>query len=346
MLIAMSALSLKTARREILPHARKRVGRSHHVNPDRSRAKRTAPRNFASGHLVYIMNNPLSGRDPSGYAAETHTAGSTCGALGGQADGCDAVTSISYEALGSATKGVAQKDSGSQKQSTTVTSSNAADATAPTQQKAVNNPQVPMGPSIGQDDQGHQPIDISSYLGGRKDGTKVENFFGEPFVTVGRDFASLAVYLEGLATGNERMMETALDIMSENESANKQMAITLLVSTRGGPRGGAANGFRSVDELSQAAAAADRGGLSAAGRALQKHGGREGSAFPPVSGNPASINRQGQSVVDDILTSPGSMTVTRNHARYGEVMEVRAPDGRGVRYDANGKFMGFLEPKP
>jgi hypothetical protein len=67
MLIAMSALSLKTARREILPHARKRVGRSHHVNPDRSRAKRTAPRNFASGHLVYIMNNPLSGRDPSGY---------------------------------------------------------------------------------------------------------------------------------------------------------------------------------------------------------------------------------------------------------------------------------------
>jgi len=101
---------------------------------------------------------------------------------------------------------------------------------------------------------------------------------------------------------------------------------------------------RSVDELSQAASAADRGGLTAAGRALQKHGGREGSAFPPAKGNPASINSQGQSVVDDILTSPGATTTTRNHARYGDVTEVRAPDGRGVRYDENGKFMGLLEP--
>ena len=101
---------------------------------------------------------------------------------------------------------------------------------------------------------------------------------------------------------------------------------------------------RSVDELSQAAAAADRGGLTAAGRALQKHGGREGSAFPAVKGNPLSVNQQGQHAVDDILTSPGSTTVTRNHPRFGQVTEVRAPDGRGVRYGADGKFIGFLEP--
>lgn len=102
---------------------------------------------------------------------------------------------------------------------------------------------------------------------------------------------------------------------------------------------------RSVDELSQAAAAADRGGLTAAGRALQKHGGREGSAFPAAKGNPLSVNQQGQHAVDNILTSPGSTTVTRNHARFGQVTEVRAPDGRGVRYGADGKFIGFLEPK-
>ncbi|MBK8124762.1 MAG: RHS repeat-associated core domain-containing protein [Dokdonella sp.] len=55
----------------------------------------------------YIMNNPLSGRDPSGYQSEadTHTSGSTCGALGGQADGCDSVTSISVGALQSKTNG-------------------------------------------------------------------------------------------------------------------------------------------------------------------------------------------------------------------------------------------------
>nr|WP_272884265.1 hemagglutinin repeat-containing protein [Stutzerimonas stutzeri] len=101
---------------------------------------------------------------------------------------------------------------------------------------------------------------------------------------------------------------------------------------------------RSVDELSQAAATADRGGLSAAGRALQKHGGREGSAFPAAKGNPLSINQQGQHVVDDILTTPGSTMTTRHHARFGEVTEIRAPDGRGLRYGSDGKFIGFLEP--
>jgi filamentous hemagglutinin len=77
--------------------------------------------------------------------------------------------------------------------------------------------------------------------------------------------------------------------------------------------------------LSQAAAAADRGGLTAAGRVLQKHGVREGSSFPAAKGNPLSVNQQGQHVVDDILTSPDSTTVTRNHARFGQVTEVRAP---------------------
>lgn len=108
--------------------------------------------------------------------------------------------------------------------------------------------------------------------------------------------------------------------------------------------GSAKGASRSLDELSQAAMAADRGGLTSAGRALQKHGGREGSAFPGVTGGPGAINKQGQFVVDDILTSPGSTNVTRNHARFGEVTEIRAPDGRGVRYGPDGKFIGFLEP--
>jgi RHS repeat-associated protein len=100
----------------------------------------------------------------------------------------------------------------------------------------------------------------------------------------------------------------------------------------------------SVDELSQAAAAADRGGLTAAGRALQKHGGREGTAFPEAKGNPLSINQQGQKIVDEILNNPGSTTVTRDHARFGQITEVRAPDGRGVRYGPDGNFIGLLEP--
>jgi hypothetical protein len=109
-------------------------------------------------------------------------------------------------------------------------------------------------------------------------------------------------------------------------------------------RAGRAGRALSVDDLSRAAAAPDRGGLTAAGRALQKHGGRDGSAFPAARGNPNQINGAGQKIVDDILTNPGSTTTTRHHARFGDVIEIRAPDGRGLRYDADGKFIGFLEP--
>jgi filamentous hemagglutinin len=57
-------------------------------------------------------------------------------------------------------------------------------------------------------------------------------------------------------------------------------------------------GGKSINDLSDAAKVLDpsdkSGELSAAGRALQKHGGRDGSAFPSAKGNPAAINDQGQ----------------------------------------------------
>jgi hypothetical protein len=99
-----------------------------------------------------------------------------------------------------------------------------------------------------------------------------------------------------------------------------------------------------MEAMSKAAAAPDRGGLTKAGRALAKHGGRQGSAFPQAKGNPQKINQDGQAIVDEILGNPGSTVTTRHHARYGNVTEVRHPDGRGIRYDSNGEFMGFLEP--
>jgi hypothetical protein len=96
--------------------------------------------------------------------------------------------------------------------------------------------------------------------------------------------------------------------------------------------------------LSSAAAVPDRGGLTKAGRALQKHGSRPGSAFPSARGNPVEINRAAQKVVDEIVHSPGAKRISRFRHRYGRVVEIRAPDGRGVRYDAKGNFIGFLEP--
>lgn len=105
---------------------------------------------------------------------------------------------------------------------------------------------------------------------------------------------------------------------------------------------------KNIDDLSSAGALLDpadkSGQLSLAGRALQKHGSREGSAFPSVKGSPSEINAQGQKIAQDILSNPASTITYKNTGRFGKVMDIVAPDGRGLRYDANGKFIGLLEP--
>jgi hypothetical protein len=101
------------------------------------------------------------------------------------------------------------------------------------------------------------------------------------------------------------------------------------------------NAAKTVDEMSQAGKVLDKGGqLTKAGRSAQKHGSRPDSAFPPVKGNPAEINQQGQHILDDILTSPGQSSKPN---RFGG-QDIHAPDGRGARFDAKGNLMGFLEP--
>ncbi|MCL5050021.1 MAG: RHS repeat-associated core domain-containing protein [Firmicutes bacterium] len=87
---------------------------------------------------------------------------------------------------------------------------------------------------------------------------------------------------------------------------------------------------------------ADKGGeLTKSGRAGQKHGSREGSAFPPATGNADNKNSQGQAILEGIVNNPDS-TSERNQ-RGGT--DVYSPDGKGARFDQDGKFTGFLEPK-
>lgn len=102
-----------------------------------------------------------------------------------------------------------------------------------------------------------------------------------------------------------------------------------------------------IDRFSRAAAAPDRGGLTAAGRSLTKHGAgaRPGNTrFPAAKGNPSQINQQAQDIVDDILTNPGT-TVTHGHRPHGigATIEFTAPDGRGLVFKSNGKFVFFKE---
>ena len=97
-----------------------------------------------------------------------------------------------------------------------------------------------------------------------------------------------------------------------------------------------------VDAMAQAAAAPDRGGLTRAGRALDKHGAGQrsaGSPFPAPRGGPTEKNAAGQFQVEDILTHPDAVFSPLGRGGIG----VRTPDGREIRFDANGRFAGFIE---
>ncbi|WP_350305032.1 two-partner secretion domain-containing protein [Photorhabdus viridis] len=87
--------------------------------------------------------------------------------------------------------------------------------------------------------------------------------------------------------------------------------------------------------------AAKAGNFTVAGRALQKHGSREGSAFPVAKGNPEKVNQQGQKILEEIIKTPGAKVQQGN--RFGG-FDIVAPDGRGARFDPQGNFRGFLEP--
>ena len=88
-------------------------------------------------------------------------------------------------------------------------------------------------------------------------------------------------------------------------------------------------------------AAEDVNGLSKAGRALQKHGSRPGSSFPPATGNNVAKNAQGQRVLEDILRSP-NQSIRPNRFGGQDIFDNNAL--RGARFGSDGNFMGFLEP--
>lgn len=102
--------------------------------------------------------------------------------------------------------------------------------------------------------------------------------------------------------------------------------------------------------LSRAAAAADRGAFTRAGRQFQSHSMRPGTSFPSSRGlSHVQMNQVGLELVDDILTTPGTVSTIRTGTLYttrygGEVTDFISPSGRGVRFGSTGEFIGFLEP--
>ncbi|MFD0709648.1 VENN motif pre-toxin domain-containing protein, partial [Photorhabdus akhurstii] len=104
----------------------------------------------------------------------------------------------------------------------------------------------------------------------------------------------------------------------------------------------------SRDNLNQAASTPNRNGLTDAGRALQKHGGREGSVYSYSSQKASVLNKEAQTIVSEILSNPNTKIESRfvfeNKQRI-TVVEAIAPDGRALRFNADGtKLIGFREP--
>ncbi len=82
-------------------------------------------------------------------------------------------------------------------------------------------------------------------------------------------------------------------------------------------------------------------GLSAAARAWEKHAGREVGVFEPLKGNVSQKNEAANQFVKEVLQNKN--TVKTELSRGG--VEYRLQDGRGVRYNSDGSFSGFLNSK-
>ena len=85
--------------------------------------------------------------------------------------------------------------------------------------------------------------------------------------------------------------------------------------------------------------------MTGAGRALAKHGGREGSAFPAATGSSEVINSQARGIVQDIVGNEYRRVSFFNRRLGTQVVDIYDKTGRGARYSHEGDFVGFLEPR-
>ncbi|MBC3456743.1 DUF637 domain-containing protein, partial [Pseudomonas mosselii] len=103
-------------------------------------------------------------------------------------------------------------------------------------------------------------------------------------------------------------------------------------------------GGRTANDLAAAAVEPiNKEGLTKAARALTKHasGQRTTGTFPKLTGGIENQNAVAKKIVDEIVSNPNA--VYTNLSRGG--LEIRVPDGRGMRYNSDGSFSTFLDPK-
>lgn len=84
----------------------------------------------------------------------------------------------------------------------------------------------------------------------------------------------------------------------------------------------------------------DRGGLTQAGRSLDKHGNRLGTPFPKATGDVVSKNNQGQYQLEHILYDSNKEIIPLTNGGFKIYS-----GNRGAYYELDGIFRGFLNER-
>jgi len=107
------------------------------------------------------------------------------------------------------------------------------------------------------------------------------------------------------------------------------------------------NTWGTTDDLMNSATTPGKAGVSPVGRAYQKHAGnpnRAGTFVGKVSGNAVENTQNRAKYLNDILSDSNSTYMVRETKAFGNVLDVRLPDGTGARWSSDGEtFIGFLE---
>ncbi|SFO10436.1 filamentous hemagglutinin, partial [Xenorhabdus japonica] len=165
-----------------------------------------------------------------------------------------------------------------------------------------------------------------------------------------------------LMVGNDEITQRYLNRLQEKYAPGKSIKPNIgkgLTADQKAKLGGASSGmpggwkpqnekntrkfdrFRKKDLISSANKPINKQGLSAVARAWDKHAGRPGGTFKPLKGNIFQKNAAAEQFVRSILNNPN--TVRNELARGG--LEYRLPNGKGIRFNADGSFNTVLDPK-
>lgn len=154
-----------------------------------------------------------------------------------------------------------------------------------------------------------------------------------------RESINAAIEMDGIDTGTQQVLQTLLDNIDSRRAIGhneEQRSV-----------GDKDNPWGSDSDLLAAATIPGKGGVTPVGRAFQKHGGnpnRAGTFVGEVSGNAGKNTEQGIKYLMDILSNPESSYTLRHTDVFGDILDVRLPDGTGARWSADGtRFIGFLE---